>query len=105
MHHQLLLVSVPLPREVLLWEQRKSKLYECGVKWRKDHMVGVHFVDVRSRKTTRACSRHFGRCSARHIAADPLAGVCSFGRSFKLHREIYAMSAVRVKADAPPRGQ
>ena len=47
-------------------------------------------------KNNKACSRHFGRCSARHIAADPLAGVCSFGRSFKLHREIYAMSAVRV---------
>ena len=44
-----LIVSVPLPREILLWEQGTGKLYECGVKWRKDHMVGVHFVDVRSR--------------------------------------------------------
>ena len=44
-----LIVSVPLPREILLWEQETGKLYECGVKWRKDHMVGVHFVDVRSR--------------------------------------------------------
>ena len=44
-----LIVSVPLPREILLWEERTGKLCACEVKWRKDHMVGVHFVDVRSR--------------------------------------------------------
>ena len=44
-----LIMSVPLPREILLWEQGTGKLYECGVKWRKDHMVGVHFTDVGSR--------------------------------------------------------
>jgi hypothetical protein len=44
-----LIVSVPLPREILLWEQRTDKLYACQVKWRKDDMVGVHFVDVRHR--------------------------------------------------------
>ena len=44
-----LIVSVPLPREILLWEQRTDKLHACEVKWRKDHMVGVHFVDVRHR--------------------------------------------------------
>ena len=44
-----LIVSVPLPRVILLWEQQTGKLYECGVKWRKDHMVGVHFTDVRAR--------------------------------------------------------
>ena len=44
-----LIVSVPLPREILLWEEGTGKLYECGVKWRKDDMVGVHFTDVGSR--------------------------------------------------------
>ncbi len=47
-----LIVSVPLPRVVLLWEQQTGKLYKCGVKWRKDRMVGVHFVDVRQRSKT-----------------------------------------------------
>jgi hypothetical protein len=49
-----LLVSVPLPSEVLLWEQRTGALYECDVRWRKEHMVGVHFVDVCGRATRRA---------------------------------------------------
>ena len=47
-------MSVPLPREILLWEQRTDKLYACEVRWRKDDMVGVHFVDVRHRATRRA---------------------------------------------------
>ena len=53
-----LIVSVPLPREILLWEQRTGKLYACEVKWRKDHVVGVHFVDVgaRSKNTWRVPS-------------------------------------------------
>src|SRR5262245_8642461 len=49
-----LLVSVALPQEILLWEQRTGALYECEVRWRKDHMVGVHFVDVCGRATRRA---------------------------------------------------
>ena len=48
-----LIVSVPMPREILLWEQRTGKLYECEMRWRKDHMVGVHFVDVRARSKSR----------------------------------------------------
>ena len=78
MHHQLARV-VPLPREVLLWEQRKSQLYECGVKWRKDHMVGVHFVDVRSQKTTRR---------AHGISADAARGI-----SRRIHLLASAVSA------------
>ena len=49
-----LLVSVPLPPEILLWEQRTGALYECTVRWRKDHMVGVHFIDVCGRAIRRA---------------------------------------------------
>ena len=49
-----MLVSVPLPQAILLWEQRTGALYECDVRWRKDHMVGVHFIDVCGRATRRA---------------------------------------------------
>ena len=61
-----LIVSVPLPRVVLLWEQQTGKLYECGVKWRKDRMVGVHFTDVcaRSRDLGRARSISDGAASS-----------------------------------------
>src|SRR5262245_55403618 len=49
-----MLVSVPLPQEILLWEQRTGALYECEVRWRKDHMVGVHFIDICGRAARRA---------------------------------------------------
>jgi hypothetical protein len=48
-----MLVNVPLPQEILLWEARTGALYECDVRWRRDHMVGVHFVDVCGRGTRR----------------------------------------------------
>ena len=57
-----LIVSVPLPREILLWEQRTGKLHACEVKWRKDHMVGVHFGNVRSRSKN--------PCRAPSVSAD-----------------------------------
>lgn len=49
-----MLVSVALPQQVLLWEQRTGTLYESEVRWRRDHMVGVHFVDARRRASRRA---------------------------------------------------
>lgn len=49
-----MLVSVPLPQQVLLWEQRTGTLYESEVRWRRDHMVGVHFLDARGRASRRA---------------------------------------------------
>jgi hypothetical protein len=59
-----LIVSVPLPRVVLLWDT--GKLYECAVKWRRDRMVGVHFTDVcaRSRNMRRAPSISDGATSS-----------------------------------------
>jgi hypothetical protein len=41
-----LLVSVPLPQDILLWEEKTGRLYECRTRWRKNHMVGVHFTDL-----------------------------------------------------------
>lgn len=41
-----LVVSVQLPQRILLWEERTGCLYECHIRWRKEHMVGVHFTDV-----------------------------------------------------------
>ncbi len=64
-----MLVSVPLPQEVLLWEARTGALYECGVRWRKDHMVGVHFVDMCSRATRRAMLERGFALLAREPAA------------------------------------
>lgn len=41
-----MLVTFPLPREILLWDEKTGTIYECDVRWRKEHMVGVQFVDV-----------------------------------------------------------
>lgn len=41
-----MLVSVPLPHEILLWEQRTGTVYECDIRWRREHMVGVHFTNI-----------------------------------------------------------
>ena len=49
-----LLVSFPLPREILLWEERTGTIYECDVRWRREHMVGVHFIDVCGQTMRRA---------------------------------------------------
>jgi hypothetical protein len=49
-----MLVCVPLPPEFLLWEETTGRLYECAMRWRKDHMVGVHFTDECGRTMRRA---------------------------------------------------
>jgi hypothetical protein len=49
-----MLVSVPLPPDVLLWEEKTGRLFECAIRWRRDHMVGVHFTDVCDRATRHA---------------------------------------------------
>jgi hypothetical protein len=42
-----MLVPVALPQDVLLWEQNTNRLYECVIRWRRDHMVGVQFIHAR----------------------------------------------------------
>jgi hypothetical protein len=49
-----MLVSVPLPQDILLWEERTGRLFECAIKWRRDHMVGVQFTDLCDRATRHA---------------------------------------------------
>jgi hypothetical protein len=49
-----MLVCFPLPREILLWEEKTGTIYECDVRWRREHMVGVHFSDVCGRMLRRA---------------------------------------------------
>jgi PilZ domain len=49
-----MLVSVPLPQDILLWEEKTGRLFECSIRWRRDHMVGVHFTDVCGRATRHA---------------------------------------------------
>ena len=105
-----LIVSVPLPRKILLWDQRADKLYACEVKWRKDDTVGVHFVDVRHRaKTPMACSQHFGWCSGQHVALDALAGVASAAiiaeaaRRRTALRKINILQNFRTQAPVPAR--
>ena len=107
MHHQLARGPSLCREKYSFWEQRKSKLYECEVKWRKDHMgsacTSSMFVPKNNKGVLTAISTDAARGISRRIH---LLAYCSFGPgSFKLHREIYAMSAVRVKADDPPRGQ
>jgi len=63
-----LIVAVPLPRVVLLWEQQTGKFYECGVKWRKDRMVGVNFIDVRQRSKNPRSAPRISTDAARGIS-------------------------------------
>jgi hypothetical protein len=63
-----LIVSVPLPRVVLLWEQQTDKLHKCVVKWRNDHMVGVHFTDVRQRSKNPRSAPSISTDAARGIS-------------------------------------
>jgi PilZ domain len=39
-------LSVSLPREVVLWEEATGRCFGCSVKWRNDHMAGLHFTDL-----------------------------------------------------------
>jgi hypothetical protein len=62
-----LLIPVVLPQEVLLWEEKTGRSYECLIRWRRDHMVGVHFIDVRGRAERRALfDRRFAPFSPAH---------------------------------------
>jgi hypothetical protein len=54
-------ISIALPRVVLLWEQRMGMLLKCNIIWRKEHMIGLQFTDVRCRAEKRAM---LGRCLA-----------------------------------------
>ena len=49
-----MLVSVALPPKILLWEKKTGRIYECAVKWREEHMVGVRFTDLCGRAMRRA---------------------------------------------------
>jgi PilZ domain len=49
-----MLVSVAMPPEILLWEEKTQRLYECTIRWRKDHMVGVQFSDICGREMRHA---------------------------------------------------
>ena len=49
-----LVVSVTLPRVVLLWERRIGAIHECEVKWRDGDTIGVHFTDIEGRRERRA---------------------------------------------------
>ena len=49
-----MLVNFPLPRDILLWEERTGTIYECDVRWRREHLVGVRFVDVCGQTMRRA---------------------------------------------------
>lgn len=48
-----LAVSVPLPLEVALWDERTGMLFECQVRWRKEQLVGLHFLDTCNRSKRR----------------------------------------------------
>jgi hypothetical protein len=68
-----LLIPVALPQDVLLWEEKTGRLYECSIRWRRDHMVGVHFTNLNGRAERRALpQRCFAPISRKH-AAPPTA--------------------------------
>ncbi len=47
-------LSLSLPDHVVLWEERTGLIYECDVRWRKNHMVGLQFTDICNRQERRA---------------------------------------------------
>ncbi len=54
-----MLIPVALPPEVLLWEEKTGRLYECLIRWRRDQMVGVHFMDASGRAGRAKFDRRF----------------------------------------------
>jgi hypothetical protein len=49
-----LLVNYPLQRTILLWREDSNAIFECEVRWRRDLLVGVHFLDVCGRRLRQA---------------------------------------------------
>jgi len=49
-----MLVNYPLPRTILLWQEHTGVIYECDVRWKRDLVVGVRFLDICGRTIRRA---------------------------------------------------
>ena len=49
-----MLVNFPLPKEIMLWEEKSGTIYECDVRWRRENLVGVRFLDVCGQTMRRA---------------------------------------------------
>jgi hypothetical protein len=49
-----MLVNFPLPKEIMLWEEKSGTIYECDVVWRRESQVGVRFLDVCGQTMRRA---------------------------------------------------
>jgi PilZ domain len=47
-------LSVSLPDRVVLWEERTGVIYQCDVRWKREHMVGLQFTDICGRRERRA---------------------------------------------------
>ena len=65
-----MLVNFPLPKEIMLWEERSGTIYECDVRWRREHLVGVRFVDVCGQIMRRALLE---KCFAPLSCTQPMA--------------------------------
>jgi hypothetical protein len=36
----------PLPEKIMLFESHRQNIYECVIRWRKERVAGVNFIDV-----------------------------------------------------------
>lgn len=46
--------SAEVPARVYLWQAETGAFFECDVRWRKLHLIGLHFIDIASRTQSRA---------------------------------------------------
>jgi hypothetical protein len=44
----------PLPDKIMLFESHRQNIYECVVRWRKERIAGVNFIDVCQNAVRRA---------------------------------------------------
>jgi PilZ domain len=52
--------SAAVPTRVYLWQSKTWTFFECEVKWRKPGQIGLHFIDVASRRKSLALIEQYG---------------------------------------------
>jgi PilZ domain len=52
--------SAAVPTKVYLWQSQTWTFFECEVRWRKPGQIGLHFIDVASRRKSLALIEQYG---------------------------------------------
>jgi PilZ domain len=65
--------SAAVPERVYLWQSKTSTFFECDVKWRKPGQIGLHFIDVTSRRKSLALIEQYGLGKSPALSAAALA--------------------------------